>query len=353
MNEMFKKMDVKKCYVVGVLKYVQMGYWEFDYSFKDIDVIVLFCIMFQDGVDVIEVVVVVVGESSIVIWIVVWIDCLIVCEKYCVKVYCVDLVLNLFGEYFVYIVYDLDLFELGSIVNLIVLIIGNVFGFKFLKVLWFEDMCLFVVYVKMFQGFVIGIVVECEWLNVFGCLLLGVMVKFKLGLLGCNYGCVVYEVLKGGLDFIKDDENINSQFFMYWCDCFFYCMEVVNCVSVVIGEVKGMYLNVIVVMMEDMYECVEFVKLLGSVIVMIDFVIGYMVIQLMVKWVWVNDMILYLYCVGYLIYICQCSYGVSFCVIVKWMWLVGVDYLYVGIVVGKLEGDFVIIKGYYDIFCEE
>ena len=36
---------------------------------------------------------------------------------------------------------------------------------------------------------------------------------------------MVYEALKGGLDFVKDDENINSQPFMHWRDRFLYCME--------------------------------------------------------------------------------------------------------------------------------
>lgn len=65
---------------------------------------------------------------------------------------------------------------------------------------------------------------------------------------------------------------------MCYCECFFYLMEGVNNVVVIIGEVKGYYFNIIVVIMEDMYECVDFVKELGLVIVMIDFVIGYIVI---------------------------------------------------------------------------
>ncbi len=57
-----------------------------------------------------------------------------------------------------------------------------------------------------------------------------------------NSGRVVYEGLKGGLDFMKDDENINSQPFMHWRDRFLYCMEAVNKASAATGEVKGHYL---------------------------------------------------------------------------------------------------------------
>ena len=61
---------------------------------------------------------------------------------------------------------------------------------------------------------------EREYLNKFGRPLLGATVKPKLGLSAKNYGRVVYEALRGGLDFTKDDENINSQPFMRWRDRF-------------------------------------------------------------------------------------------------------------------------------------
>ena len=79
-------------------------------------------------------------------------------------------------------------------------------------------------YLKTFQGPATGIVVERERLNKYGAPLLGATVKPKLGLSGKNYGRVVYEGLKGGLDFLKDDENINSQPFMRWRERFLYCI---------------------------------------------------------------------------------------------------------------------------------
>ena len=169
---------------------------------------------------------------------------------------------------------------------------------------------------------------------------------------GRNYGRVVYEALKGGLDFTKDDENINSQPFMHWRDRFLYSMEAVNRASAATGEVKGTYLNVTAATMEDMYERAEFAKELGSVIVMIDLVIGYTAIQSMAKWARRNDMILHLHRAGHATYTRQKSHGVSFRVIAKWMRLAGVDHIHAGTVVGKLEGDPATIKGYYDV-CRE
>ena len=115
--------------------------------------------------------------------------------------------------------------------------------------------------------------VERERLDKFGRPLLGATVKPKLGLSGRNYGRVVYEALKGGLDFTKDDENINSQPFMHWRERFLYCMEAVNKAQAASGEIKGTYLNVTGATMEDMYERAEFAKDLGSTIIMIDLVI--------------------------------------------------------------------------------
>ena len=130
----------KERYKSGVLEYKRMGYWEPDYVPKDTDVIALFRVTPQDGVDPIEASAAVAGESSTATWTVVWTDRLTAAEKYRAKCYRVDPVPNAPGQYFAYIAYDLDLFEPGSIANLAASIMGNVFGFKPLKGLRLEDM---------------------------------------------------------------------------------------------------------------------------------------------------------------------------------------------------------------------
>ena len=339
-------------YKSGVMEYKKMGYWDGDYQPKDTDIIALFRITPQDGVDPIEAAAAVAGESSTATWTVVWTDRLTASEKYRAKAYRVDPVPGAPGQFFAYIAYDLDLFEGGSISNLSASIIGNVFGFKPLKALRLEDMRFPIAYVKTFQGPATGIVVERERLDKFGRPLLGATVKPKLGLSGRNYGRVVYEALKGGLDFTKDDENINSQPFMHWRERFLYCMEAVNKAQAASGEIKGTYLNVTAATMEDMYERAEFAKELGSVVVMIDLVIGYTAIQSMAKWCRKNDTILHLHRAGHSTYTRQKSHGISFRVIAKWMRLAGVDHIHAGTVFGKLEGDPHSTKGYYDI-CRE
>ncbi len=126
-------------------------------------------------------------------------------------------------------------------------------------------------------------------------------------------------------------------------------MEAVNRAQAITGEVKGTYLNVTAATMEDMYERAEFAKELGSVIVMIDLVIGYTAIQSMAKWARDNDMILHLHRAGHSTYTRQKTHGVSFRVIAKWMRMAGVDHIHAGTVVGKLEGDPLTITGIYDV----
>ncbi len=339
-------------YKAGVLKYAQMGYWEPDYVPRDTDVLALFRITPQQGVDPAEAAAAVAGESSTATWTVVWTDRLTACERYRAKAYRIEAVPGEPGQFFAYIAYDLALFEPGSIANLSASIIGNVFGFKPLKALRLEDMRFPAAYVKTFSGPATGIVVERERLDKFGRPLLGATVKPKLGLSGKNYGRVVYEALQGGLDFTKDDENINSQPFMHWRDRFLYCMEAINRAQAATGEVKGHYLNVTAGTMEQMYERAEFAKELGSVVVMIDLVIGYTAIQSMSNWARRNDVILHLHRAGHSTYTRQKSHGISFRVISKWMRLAGVDHIHAGTVVGKLEGDPNSVQGFYNVLRE-
>ena len=96
-------------YDAGVMQYKDMGYFDLDYEPKPTDVIALFRITPQDGVDPEEAAAAVAGESSTATWTVVWTDRLTACEKYRAKAYRVDPVPGQEGQYFAYIAYDLDL----------------------------------------------------------------------------------------------------------------------------------------------------------------------------------------------------------------------------------------------------
>jgi ribulose-bisphosphate carboxylase large chain len=339
-------------YESGVIPYAKMGYWDPDYSIKETDLLALFRCTPQPGVDPVEAAAALAGESSTATWTVVWTDLLTACDLYRAKAYRVDPVPSADDTYFCYVAYDIDLFEEGSLANLTASIIGNIFGFKAVKSLRLEDMRFPYALLKTFQGPATGLVVERERMDKFGRPLLGATVKPKLGLSGKNYGRVVFEGLKGGLDFLKDDENINSQPFMRYRERFLYSMEGVNHASALTGEVKGHYLNATAATMEDMYERSNLCAEIGSIIVMIDLVIGYTAIQSMAIWCRKNDMLLHLHRAGNSTYSRQKNHGMNFRVICKWMRMAGVDHIHAGTVVGKLEGDPLMIKGFYNTLLD-
>jgi ribulose-bisphosphate carboxylase large chain len=339
-------------YESGVIPYAKMGYWDATYTVKDTDVLALFRITPQPGVDPVEATAAVAGESSTATWTVVWTDLLTACDIYRAKAYRVDQVPNTPDQYFGYIAYECELFEEGSLANLTASIIGNVFGFKAVKALRLEDMRIPFAYLKTFQGPATGVIVERERLNNFGRPLLGATVKPKLGLSGRNYGRVVYEGLKGGLDFLKDDENINSQPFMRWRERFLYVQEGITRACAATGEVKGSYMNMTAGTMDEVIARGEYAKELGTVIVMIDLVMGYTAIQSAAYWARKNDMILHLHRAGNSTYARQKNHGINFRVICKWMRMAGVDHIHAGTVVGKLEGDPLMVKGFYNTLLD-
>jgi ribulose-bisphosphate carboxylase large chain len=332
----------------GVIPYAEMGYYQPDYQPKATDILAAFRVTPQPGVPPEEAGAAVAGESSTATWTVVWTDRLTAYEHYQAKCYRVLPAPGRKNEYIAYIAYDIDLFEEGSIPNLTSSIIGNVFGFKALRALRLEDLRIPLPYVKTFSGPPHGIVTEREYLDKYGRPLVGATTKPKLGLSARNYGRVVYEALRGGLDFTKDDENINSQPFMRWRDRYLFVMEAVNRAAEQTGEIKGHYLNVTAATMEDMYERAEFARDLGSVIVMVDLTVGYTALHSMSKWARANGVLLHLHRAGHSTYTRQKTHGVSFRVIAKWCRLLGVDHIHAGTVVGKLEGDPSTTRGYYD-----
>ena len=66
--------NTSKRYQAGVLKYRDMGYWVPDYEPRATDVLAVFRITPQEGVDPEEAAAAVAGESSTATWTVVWTD---------------------------------------------------------------------------------------------------------------------------------------------------------------------------------------------------------------------------------------------------------------------------------------
>ncbi|XP_062118655.1 ribulose bisphosphate carboxylase large chain-like [Humulus lupulus] len=224
----------------------------------------------QPGVPPEEAGVAVAAESSTSTWTTIWTNGLTSLDRYKGRCYHIEPVAGEENQYIAYVAYPLDLFEEGSVTNMFTSIVGNVFGFKALRALRLEDLRIPPSYTKTFQGPPHGIQVERDKLNKYGRPLLGYTIKPKFGLSAKNYGIAVYECLRDGLDFTKDDENVNSQPFMRWRDRFLFCAKAIYKSQAEIGEIKGHYLNATAGTCEEMIKRAVFSRELGVHIVMHD-----------------------------------------------------------------------------------
>nr|AGT48716.1 ribulose-1,5-bisphosphate carboxylase/oxygenase large subunit [Chaetomorpha valida] len=337
----------------GVQDY-RLTYYMKDYKVDVHDLLAAFRVIAQPGVPAEEAGAAIAAESSTGTWTTVWTDGLTSLDRYKGRCYDLELVSGEEGQYICYIAYPMDLFEEGSVTNILTSIVGNVFGFKALKCLRLEDLRIPVALLKTFQGAPHGIQVERDKLNKYGRSLLGCTIKPKLGLSARNYGRAVYECLRGGLDFTKDGENVNSQPFMRWRDRFLFVSEAIYKSQSETGEVKGHYLNATAGTNEDMLYRAEVARDLGVPIIMHDYITGG----------FTSNTSLAIYCRdhGLLIHIHRAMHavidrqkihGIHFRVLAKCLRMSGGDHLHSGTVVGKLEGDRAVTLGFVDLMRDE
>jgi ribulose-bisphosphate carboxylase large chain len=233
-------------------------------------------------------------------------------------------------------------------------IVGNVFGFKALRALRLEDLRIPVAYAKTFYGPPHGIQVERDKLNKYGRGLLGCTIKPKLGLSAKNYGRAVYECLRGGLDFTKDDENVNSQPFMRWRDRFLFVAEAIYKSQAETGEVKGHYLNATAGTAEEMIKRAVCAKELAMPIVMHDYLTGgFTANTSLANYCRDNGLLLHIHRAMHAVIDRQRNHGIHFRVLAKALRMSGGDHLHSGTVVGKLEGEREVTLGFVDLMRDD
>nr|YP_009667524.1 ribulose-1,5-bisphosphate carboxylase/oxygenase large subunit [Trentepohlia odorata]QCW57827.1 ribulose-1,5-bisphosphate carboxylase/oxygenase large subunit [Trentepohlia odorata] len=333
----------------GVKDY-RLTYFTPDYQTLDTDILACFRVTAQAGVPEEEAGAAVAAESSTGTWTTVWTDGLTSLDRYKGRCYDIEPIPGEDNSFFAYVAYPIDLFEEGSVTNLFTSVVGNVFGFKALRALRLEDLRISKAYVKTFFGPPHGIQVERDKLNKYGRSFLGCTIKPKLGLSAKNYGRACYECLRGGLDFTKDDENVNSQPFMRWRDRFGFVAEAIYKSQAETGEVKGHYLNATAPDNEEMMYRALVAKEFGAPIVMHDYLTGgYTANTSLADYCRNNGLLLHIHRASHAVIDRQRNHGMHFRVLAKALRLSGGDHLHSGTVVGKLEGDRDITLGFVDI----
>nr|YP_010700482.1 ribulose-1,5-bisphosphate carboxylase/oxygenase, large subunit [Strombomonas costata]WCH63621.1 ribulose-1,5-bisphosphate carboxylase/oxygenase, large subunit [Strombomonas costata] len=331
------------------VKISRLTYYTPDYQVAETDVLAAFRMTPQPGVPAEECGAAVAAESSTGTWTTVCCGTTVL-DKYKGRCFDLEPVPGESNQYIAYIAYPIDGFEEGSVTNLLTSIVGNVFGFCALRALRLEDLRIPPAYVKTFWGPPHGIQGQRDRLNKYGRPLLGCTIKPKLGLSAKNYGRAVYECLRGGLDFTKDDENVNSQSFMRWRDRFLFCAEAIYNPQSETGEIKGHYLNATAGTCEEMYKRAAFAAQIGVPIIMHDYITGGFTANTSLSmYCRDNGLLAHIHRAMHAVIDRQRNHGIHFRVLAKTLRMSGGDHLHSGTVVGKLEGEREVTLGFVDL----
>lgn len=307
-------------------------YYVPDYEPTEDDLLCAFKVTPREDVDMIEAAAAVAAESSTATWTEVWSREFVDIEHFKAKVYKIE------GD-IVYIAYPLDLFEAGSIPNIISSALGNVFGMKAVTGLRMEDMRVPLKLVETFKGPGFGIEGVRDMLGIHDRPLIGGTIKPKLGMSPKHQALVAYESLVGGMDAPKDDENLNSQTWTIFYDRARYVLEAVHKAEAETGERKGYFLNVTAPDAEEMIRRAEFVKANGGRFVMVDFLtVGFAALQTLRNHCERLGLAIHCHRAFHSLFTRPKNHGCDFRVMSKFARLVGVDHIHIGTAIGKLEG---------------
>lgn len=234
------------------------------------------------------------------------------------------------------IAYPAALFEPGNIPQFLSSVAGNVFGMKVVENLRLNDIYLPPALVSG-PGPAFGVAGVREVLGIKDRPLVGTIVKPKLGLTPKEQAEVVYEAFVGGVDIVKDDENLTNQPFSPFEERVKRCLEARARAEAVTGEKKA-YLPNVTGDTETMLRRAVMVKREGGRYVMVDIVTTGFAGLLSLRQADLG-LVIHAHRAMYASFARNKRHGISMLVLAKLARLAGVDQLHIGTVVGKMEGD--------------
>ncbi len=235
------------------------------------------------------------------------------------------------------IAYPLDLFEPGSIPQLLSSITGNVFGLKEIVGLRLEDLEFPESFVTSFPGPALGIDGIRNLTGVKDGPFLGSIIKPKLGLSSIRHAEACMEVWDQGVHLVKDDENLTSMAF----DNFYTRVDEVTKRMkekgyLTIEQAKIHAFNV-TASYEEMMKRANYVRDSGANCLMIDVLTaGFAATQGIRNRNY--GLMIHGHRAMHAAFTRSRQFGISMLVIAKLARLAGVDSFHTGTVVGKMEG---------------
>lgn len=238
------------------------------------------------------------------------------------------------------VAYPRELFEEGSIPQMLSLIVGNIFGMKVVDTMRLMDVEFPESIIKQYPGPELGIEGARKMLNIPTDKprpILGTIVKPKMGLNVEQHAEVAYEAWYGGVDFVKDDEPQTDQSWVPFNDRIVAVLEKADKVYDETGR-KVMYAANITAPMDKMLERADFVKSNGGTCIMVDVLTtGFSAVQHIRKQNY--GLVIHAHRAMHATITKHPDHGIHMVAFAKWLRLAGVDTLHSGTVVGKMEGD--------------
>lgn len=235
------------------------------------------------------------------------------------------------------IAYPQELFEEGNMAQILSSIAGNIYGMKAIKNLRLLDISFPKKIVDSFKGPRLGIEGIRKLLNVKKRPLTGTIVKPKVGLNPKEHAEVCYKAWIGGLDIVKDDENLTSQSFNPFKERVKRTLEVKAKAEHETGERKTYMPNISAETFE-MLKRMDFVRNAGGNYVMVDILtVGWSGLQTVREHS--QGLVIHAHRAGHAALTRNPRHGMTMLTIGKIARLIGVDQLHIGTAnIGKMEG---------------
>ena len=237
------------------------------------------------------------------------------------------------------IAYTEDLFEADNMPQILSAIAGNIFGMKTLNNLRLLDISFPKSIVNKYKGPKYGINGIRKLLNIEKRPLLGTIVKPKVGLNEKEHAKVCQEAWLGGLDIVKDDENLTNMTFNKFDKRNEETLKLRDVVEKETGE-KKIYMPNITAKLSVMKKRADIVKNNGGEYVMIDvFTVGFSALQEIRDYIEEIDLVIHAHRAMHAAFTRNKKHGITMLALAKIMRLIGMDQLHTGTIIGKMEGD--------------
>jgi ribulose-bisphosphate carboxylase large chain len=236
------------------------------------------------------------------------------------------------------IAYTHELFESENLSQILSAIAGNIFGMKKLKNLRLLDISFPKKIIENYKGPKYGIEGVKSLLEISNRPLLGTIVKPKVGLTETQHSEVCGKAWKGGLDIVKDDENLTSMLFNNFEKRIEKTLAMRDKIEEETGE-KKIYMPNITAPLETMKKRADFVIENGGEYVMIDVItVGFSALQEIREYLERKDVVIHAHRAMHAALTRNKQHGITMLTLAKLMRLIGVDQLHTGTIVGKMEG---------------